>query len=311
MKDVPAGFFADPVCADPVCADPVCAGARAFRSRATWKMNVGRNDAVVYVPLGSDDTARAAVDAFLARQDVSPCLLLAHEDPARLERVADQLVAAFGWSRVEVGRELSAALLAEPPSGYPGQARRWFAGHLTALAPGPALLSGVDLLMEPALDIEPLLLLLRRASRNTRLVVAWRGAYSGGVLSYGVPRRANYRIWPRRACPSASSPRPRRASAPAPRSGPSRPAAGSRVASPSAPLPRPGGGPRVCEGRERHHPGAHRAPLVEALEPGDGVVAPVPVVRPCPGVRLVVVDAHPPQARESPPERQGQSARLP
>ena len=62
-------------------------------------MNVGRNDAVVYVPLGSDDTARAAVDAFLARQDVSPCLLLAHEDPARLERVADQLVAAFGWSR--------------------------------------------------------------------------------------------------------------------------------------------------------------------------------------------------------------------
>jgi hypothetical protein len=163
-------------------------------------MNLGGNDAVAYIPLGADDTAREAVDAFLAGQDVYPCLLLVHEDPARLERVADQLVAAYGWPRVEVGRELSAALLAEPPSEYPGQARRWLSRHLAAVAPGPALLSGIDLLLEPALDIEPLLL-LRRASRNTRLVVVWPGSYSGGVLSYGVPRHAHYRTWTRPEVP--------------------------------------------------------------------------------------------------------------
>jgi hypothetical protein len=145
-------------------------------------------------PSEIEPSVRQAIDSFLARQHYYPCLLLVHLDPARLERVAGELATAYGWPRVEVGRELSAALLAEPPAQYPGQARRWLAGRLRALAPGPALVTGVDLLLEPALDVEPLLL-LRRASRTTRLVVTWPGAYERGVLSYGVPQHAHYRTW--------------------------------------------------------------------------------------------------------------------
>ncbi len=147
-----------------------------------------------------DATVPDAVKSFLATQHYYPCLLLAHPDPMHLERVAADLAAAYGWPHVEVGRELSAALLAEPQAQYPGEARRWLASRLAALAPGPALVTGIDLLLEPGLDIEPLLL-LRRASRNTRLVVTWPGAYKQGVLSYAVPQHAHYRTWSRPEVP--------------------------------------------------------------------------------------------------------------
>ena len=135
-----------------------------------------------------------AVTDFL--RSSQPCLLLVHPEVRRLEDVADELSSAYGWPRLSVGRELSAALLAGPPARRPHEARRWIKAHLGELAPGPVLCTGIDLLFEPLLELDPLRLLCD-AGRLTRLVVAWPGDYQDGVLSYAVPAHSHYRTWRR------------------------------------------------------------------------------------------------------------------
>ena len=66
----------------------------------------------------------------------------------------------------------------------------------TASPPGPLLVTQIDLLCEPILRLDPLAL-LRSASRQRPLIVAWPGNYSNGMLAYAVPEHSHYRTWPR------------------------------------------------------------------------------------------------------------------
>ena len=124
------------------------------------------------------------------------CLLLVHPEVRRLEDAADDSSSAYGWPRLPVGQALSAALLAEPPARRPHEARRWIKARLGEMAPGPVLCTGIDLLFEPGLELDPLGLLCD-AARVARLVVTWPGDYRDGTLSYAVPAHAHYRTWRR------------------------------------------------------------------------------------------------------------------
>ena len=137
-----------------------------------------------------------AVTGFLRSSHT--CLLLVHAEVRRLENVADELSSGYGWPRLPVGRALSAALLAGPPARRPHEARRWTKARLGGMAPGPVLCTGIDLLFEPLLELDPLGL-LGDAGRLTRLVVTWPGDYRDGILSYAVPVHAHYRTWRRPA----------------------------------------------------------------------------------------------------------------
>lgn len=66
----------------------------------------------------------------------------------------------------------------------------------TASPPGPLLVTQIDLLFEPSLGLDPLAL-LRSASRQRTLMVAWPGSYESGVLAYAVPEHSHYRTWPK------------------------------------------------------------------------------------------------------------------
>ena len=135
-----------------------------------------------------------AVTGFLRSSHT--CLLLVHPEVRRLEDVADELSSGYGWPHLPVGRALSAALLAGPPGRRPSEARRWTKARLGEMAPGPVLCTGIDLLFEPGLELDPLRLLCD-AGRLTRLVVAWPGDYQDGILSYAVPAHGHYRTWRR------------------------------------------------------------------------------------------------------------------
>ena len=63
-----------------------------------------------------------------------------------------------------------------------------------AAAPGPLLLTEIDLLFEPTLHLD-VLALLRQASRTTSLVVTWPGSYANGILAYAVPQHGHYCTW--------------------------------------------------------------------------------------------------------------------
>ena len=122
------------------------------------------------------------------------CLLLVHPEIGTLEKTAAELESAYDWPRLSVGRELAAALLSEPPSHRPRLAQRWMEDRLSQMAPGPVLCTEIDLLFHPDLKLDPLML-LRHASRVTRIVATWPGSYVDDVLSYAVPEHAHYRVF--------------------------------------------------------------------------------------------------------------------
>ncbi len=135
-----------------------------------------------------------AITHFLQTQTYAACLLLIHPEAARLHSMRGELQEVYGWPYLEVGPELSAKLKAVPPRKRPREAQRWVTHAVRALAPGPVLCTAIDLLFEPALELDPLAL-FRQASRKTRLVVLWPGTYQHEGLAYAVPQHAHYRTW--------------------------------------------------------------------------------------------------------------------
>ena len=122
------------------------------------------------------------------------CLLLVHPEIRRLEDMADELLPVYGWPRLSVGRELSAVLLSEMPRRRSRTARRWMPTRLREMAAGPVLCTGIDLLFDPALELDTLRLLCD-VSRVARMVVTWPGSYRDDVLAYAVPDHSHYRTW--------------------------------------------------------------------------------------------------------------------
>ena len=68
---------------------------------------------------------------------------------------------------------------------------------LTACLAGenaPLICTDLDLLFEPALQLDPLPL-LHQMGRRRPLVACWPGTCAGGLLAYAVPEHAHYRTW--------------------------------------------------------------------------------------------------------------------
>ncbi len=122
------------------------------------------------------------------------CVLLIHPEVARLRQAAAGLAKSEGWPELNVGQAVAADILAIPFSQRTLAAQRTFAAAAAAHAPGPLLCVEIDLLFDPALSLDPLAL-LREASRQTALIVAWPGVWQGDVLSYAAPEHAHYRTW--------------------------------------------------------------------------------------------------------------------
>ncbi len=122
------------------------------------------------------------------------CVLLVHPNVPLLHRRAIELISSAGWSACSIGRGLSAALLPMPPHLRGRAAERWLTSQVEALAPGPVLLSEIDLLFEPTLELDPLRLAVR-LSRVAKIVVAWPGDFDSAVLTYAVPGHGLYRSW--------------------------------------------------------------------------------------------------------------------
>ncbi|MCX6028262.1 MAG: BREX-3 system P-loop-containing protein BrxF [Chloroflexi bacterium] len=137
-----------------------------------------------------------AVVEFLAEHPDAACVLLVHPHVRVIQRVAQDLAAALGVQPLSVGKELSGALLGEPAQARPRLARAWLLATVSRLAPGPILLTDIDLLFEPAWALDPVAL-FRSASHSARLIVAWPGAYEQGTLAYAVPEHSAYRPWHR------------------------------------------------------------------------------------------------------------------
>lgn len=137
-----------------------------------------------------------SIATFLDESAHQGCLLLVHPDIGTLEKAAAELEEAYRWPRLSVSGQLAAALLSEPPSQRPRLAQRWMEDRLSQMAHGPVLCTEIDLLFHPDLKLDPLML-LRHASRITKIVATWPGSFVHDVLSYAVPEHARYRVFRR------------------------------------------------------------------------------------------------------------------
>ena len=95
---------------------------------------------------------------------------------------------------LSIGRDLSEFLVKEVESDRIQATIRWLDRTLREQAAGTVVCTDIDLLFHPSLKLDPLVL-FRKASRHTELVVLWPGTYSNGVLSYAVPEHKHYRFW--------------------------------------------------------------------------------------------------------------------
>jgi hypothetical protein len=95
---------------------------------------------------------------------------------------------------ISIGRELSEFLVKEAESDRTQATIKWLETTLREKTPGPIVCADIDLLFHPSLGLDPLVL-FRRISRYTKLIVLWPGTYKDGVLSYAVPEHKHYRFW--------------------------------------------------------------------------------------------------------------------
>lgn len=139
-----------------------------------------------------------AVDRFLAEQPRYPCCLLVHPEVVVLERTAESLAGQHGWPVLSVGAVLSQALLEIEPRRRPSRVRPVIAKAVQERVPGPLICTDIDLLFEPSLSLDPLLL-LRDTSRIAPLFAMWPGTFANGTLHYASsdPPHAHYRAWVR------------------------------------------------------------------------------------------------------------------
>jgi len=140
----------------------------------------------------SDVNLVGAVQRMLSTAGYERCVLLVDTDIAKLAQAADLLCEGLGCAQLSVGAALSAALLNVGAARRAQVAERWLGEQLAAAGGGPVICSEIDLLFEPSLNLDPLVL-FRRGARQTQLVVCWPGTFGDETLCYAVPAHTHYR----------------------------------------------------------------------------------------------------------------------
>lgn len=136
------------------------------------------------------------LEAFLTSPARHRCLLLVDRDPVQLDLVAGQLTVQRAWERISMGRDLSSALMAVSSTARPRTAVQWVRRRLDPPGSTPRICCDIDILFEPSLELDPLML-LRQSTQINGIVAMWPGSYGDDVLVYATPQHAHYRTWRR------------------------------------------------------------------------------------------------------------------
>ena len=127
-------------------------------------------------------------------QSYISCLLLVHPEINVLTKTVDELVNTYELSNLDIGMALSEALLTVKLGKRPMFVRSWLQNEVSEFTTDPVLITNIDLLFEPSLNLNPLEL-FRGIGRRDKLIVMWPGEFDGSNLSYGVPEHRNYTVW--------------------------------------------------------------------------------------------------------------------
>jgi len=124
-----------------------------------------------------------------------PSLLLI-VDPSiqKLDRTAEQICSLYKVKEINLGKELSQFLIPHPKSEYTSLIIDWVRDKIEQAEIEPILFRQTDLLFEPSLNIDPLVL-FQQNSRNHTVLVLWAGDYQNNKLCYASREHSHYRVW--------------------------------------------------------------------------------------------------------------------
>jgi hypothetical protein len=122
------------------------------------------------------------------------CLVLASLDPEKLNSATGELFRDYSIGNIVIGRDLSAFLMNQNRNNRGQLSENWLLDQVSSLPNEIALCWNIDLLFEPSLNLDPLML-FRQAGRRKSIIVLWPGSYSNNLLSYAVPAHRHYRTW--------------------------------------------------------------------------------------------------------------------
>ena len=111
-----------------------------------------------------------------------------------LQEASNWIVSEYHLSRISFNRELSQLLFGKEKADYSREIISWISQKINEVLEEPILLTDIDILFEPTMDLDPLTL-FRQASRNKKLLILWPGEFINNKLSYAIPEHAHYRNW--------------------------------------------------------------------------------------------------------------------
>jgi hypothetical protein len=122
------------------------------------------------------------------------CLILTHPSIRVLTSALEKVQQHFSYSTLNLGASLSKELIHMGLGQRGGIAQVMLEIIIRESQSATVLCFGIDLLFEPSLQIDPLMV-FRRASRIKRVIVFWPGSYQESVLAYAETGHQHYRTW--------------------------------------------------------------------------------------------------------------------
>lgn len=122
------------------------------------------------------------------------CLILTHPSIRVLTSALEKVQQRFLYSILNLGAGLSKELIHVSPVQRGYAAQDLFERMIREGESETILCYGIDLLFEPSLHIDPLMI-FRRASRIKRVIVFWPGSFQESVLVYAETGHHHYRTW--------------------------------------------------------------------------------------------------------------------
>lgn len=124
-----------------------------------------------------------------------PQLLIVVNNSVRvLHSVSDKIIAEYKLPCVSVNKDLSKSLIGQPNANHSRDTLNWISLKIKEIDKEPLLLQDFDLIFDPTLKLDPLVV-FRQTSKNKKLLVLWPGNFNNNILSYASPEHAHFRTW--------------------------------------------------------------------------------------------------------------------
>lgn len=122
------------------------------------------------------------------------CLILTHPSIRVLTSAVEKVQQRFAYSILNISAGLSKELIHVSPGQRVSATQELVERMIQASESQTIVCFGIDLLFEPSLHIDPLMI-FRRASRIKRVIVFWPGSFQESILAYAETGHHHYRTW--------------------------------------------------------------------------------------------------------------------